>query len=738
LLLLVGAWGNSFTVYDFASRSLTLRSTEEWFGQLSDDGQRVAVLDEHRGYGVRAFLNPIAIRRLRTPAGLIGHVNAAAWHPSGDWLVTGHSGGWSLWDPRRNELVVMRRTGACQSVQFHPSGRSFLTGGADGPVCWSFNVIDGRPDIDDGRRLLPRESGTNERAALSPDGTRFAAVGEAGAFIGDLAGREPPSPLQGGVSNCYVAYSPDGQWIYTGTHNGTKVNIHSAATDLLITNLAAGTGAAVFLTHREELLTMGPSEFTFWQLGTWQRLRGLPIQDATTCDDVAGFWTDGSFMLVNGRDGMLRLWDSQANREIACLRISDGSAAWNSVFDPSGQFMVGTGSNPFFHMWDFPGLRRELAHLGLDWPDGQPANGFVPQIAQWKKDLIAERVNATISSHDAWLPIWVALVGMLLAILFGLYMLAYQRRLFLAYADLDTLAGRQAGVLQEAQAALLHREKMQALGTMAAGVAHDFNNLLSVIRLSSELIEEQTAADRTTKENFQAIQQAVQRGRTIVNSMLGYARDDGQARPFASGVLISNVVALLHRPFLSALVLEIDIDPAAPEVLGRGGRVEQMLLNLVVNAAEAMEGRGTLRLGAREKGLPNDCVLEPAPAASYVELSVADTGPGILPEVLPRIFEPFFTTKNKGAQSGTGLGLSMLYTMAKEDGIGVAVNSEPGKGATFRLFLPVAIAVRTADPALSDPGSTDRGQQAAVVSRAAEASSGATRPLSQRANDGQA
>jgi two-component system cell cycle sensor histidine kinase/response regulator CckA len=238
---------------------------------------------------------------------------------------------------------------------------------------------------------------------------------------------------------------------------------------------------------------------------------------------------------------------------------------------------------------------------------------------------------------------------------------------------------------------------------MAAGVAHDFNNLLSVIRLASELIEEQTPSAGAARENFDAIEQAVQRGRGIVNSMLGYARDDGQVSAFAPGALISDAVALLSKPFLSGLVLQMEVDPAAPEVIGRRGRIEQMLLNLVVNAAEAMGGRGALRLRARRVEEASGCVLSPRAAGSYVELSVADSGPGIAPDVLPRIFEPFFTTKNKGAQHGTGLGLSMLYTMAKEDGVGVAVASEVGRGTTFRLVLPVEPAPAAAAPGRDSP-----------------------------------
>lgn len=690
-LVLVGGWGNTFAVWDLASRKLALRSGEGALVQLSADGQFVALCDEYRGYGVRRFLSPVGVRRLRVPANPFSQCLSVAWHPTGDHLVIGSHTGWSLWDARRGELLLTRDGGAVQSIQFLRSGQGFLTGGTAGPTFWPLHLDSEIPRVDEPVHLLPEKRGANERAALSPDNKSFAAVGSGGALLGRLDQTEPPRSLPGGVGDCYVAYSPDGRWIYTGAHNGGTVRIHSALTGLVVTNLAVGTGVAWFVPGGQELVTIGPGELSFWEIGSWQCVRRLPIRNANDCQGFGGFWPDGSCALANGQDGMLRLWDVKLAREIACLRLVEGSALWSGEFDSTGQFMAATSSHSFLRVWDFPALRRELGRLGLDWPSGPSDHHFTSDLTTTRESIspppLAEVPSVT--NHAARPVLWLIFGGMALAIAFGVAMLAYQRNLFLAYSELDVIAAQQVRELQTTQTALLHREKMQALGTMAAGIAHDFNNLLSVIRLSNELIEEQVQPEGMMRENFQSIQQAVQRGRGIVNSMLGYAREDGIPHRVAPGTFISDAVAMLGKTFLSGLVLQIEVDPATPPVLARKGRVEQMLLNLIVNAAEAMNGRGTLRLTVREVREPGPCVLPAGAAGPQVELGVTDSGPGIAPEVLARIFDPFVTTKTKGAHAGTGLGLSMLYTMAREDGIGVAVTSAPGQGATFRLLLPV-------------------------------------------------
>ena len=263
-----------------------------------------------------------------------------------------------------------------------------------------------------------------------------------------------------------------------------------------------------------------------------------------------------------------------------------------------------------------------------------------------------------------------------------------------AYVQADALAVEQQRKLQAAQEELQHSQKMRALGTLAAGIAHDFNNLLSVIRLSNQLASEQTKASGAAKENMDAVESAVAQGETIVQSMLGYSRAAAELEnEYCVAAAVSETVAMLGKKFLSGIVLQLEVQPNIPLVRGVRGRLEQMLLNLVVNASDAMNGKGTLRLSARVVGGAQDCILKPNAAHSYVVVSVGDSGPGIPGDILPRVFEPFFTTKNAGARPGTGLGLSTVYTMAQQDGLGLAVETSSA-GTAFRIFVPIPDSVR--------------------------------------------
>jgi signal transduction histidine kinase len=174
--------------------------------------------------------------------------------------------------------------------------------------------------------------------------------------------------------------------------------------------------------------------------------------------------------------------------------------------------------------------------------------------------------------------------------------------------------------------------------------------------------------------------------------MLGYSRAAAELdNEYSVAAVVSETVAMLGKKFLAGIVLKLEIQPDLPPVRGARGRLEQMLLNLVVNAAEAMKSQGTLRLAARLTSSAADCVLKPRFAPAYIELLVSDSGPGIPSEILPRIFEPFFTTKNAGATPGTGLGLSTVYTMAEQDGLGLGIATAQGKGTTFRITIPVGV-----------------------------------------------
>jgi serine/threonine protein kinase/WD40 repeat protein len=369
--LLVGGWGNLFAIFDFATRKANLWSHQLWFGQLSEDGQRVALFDEGRGYGVRRFINPTGISRLPVPGELLGEVYAAAWHPArGGWLALAHYGGWSVWNGERGELIATHQMGYCRSLQFARDGSGFLTGGADGPVFWPWRGDKLKPQIGQPRRLLPANSGANERAALSPDGKIFAAVGTNGTFIGSTT-EDSPCVVLHDVPADSVEFSPDGRWLKLGSHHDTAVHIRSPIDGSLVTNLPTGSSHALFVPGSNQLLAMGPGGISVWQLGTWQKLRELPAQGDNSYD-VVDFGPNASWAFANAKDLLLHVWDLNANREIASLRLPESSAAWSCIFDPSHHFVAATGSHPFLWLWDLGSLRRELNILSLDWPDKPP------------------------------------------------------------------------------------------------------------------------------------------------------------------------------------------------------------------------------------------------------------------------------------------------------------------------------------------------------------------------------
>jgi len=329
-------------------------------------------------------------------------------------------------------------------------------------------------------------------------------------------------------------------------------------------------------------------------------------------------------------------------------------------------------------LWDLRRLHQRLAEVNLDW-------GSVPMIAS----LASSAAAAAPSSLTSFIAL--TFVGVALAVGAALFALQRQRYLLRGYLHVDALAAQRLRELETAQTEIIHAQKMKALGTLAAGIAHDFNNLLSVIRMSNQLTGETTKGNTEIEENVAEVEQAVQQGKKLVRSMLGYSREDADGQgPFALPELVEDTVALLSKQFLSGLVLTLELDHETPLIPGSRSRLEQSLLNLIVNASEAMDGKGSLQIVVRPTSrMDKTPVLRPRPAARYVELLVADSGPGIASDVQPRIFEPFFTTKNRGTTRGTGLGLSMVYTMAEQDGLGISVDSKPDEGARFRIVIPV-------------------------------------------------
>jgi signal transduction histidine kinase len=285
----------------------------------------------------------------------------------------------------------------------------------------------------------------------------------------------------------------------------------------------------------------------------------------------------------------------------------------------------------------------------------------------------------------------VLVVALAVAMVLAIVALNRHHKLQLSYADVERQVAERTRELELAQRELMHSQKMNALGTLAAGIAHDFNNILSIVRGSAQIIAENTSNPQKILTRVDRIKTVVEQGASIVTAMLGFSgASDKEPHPCDLNEVVADTVQLLGDRFLHEV--KVSFDPAAnlPEMVSIKNLIQQVLLNLIFNAAEAMTGTKQVRLFTRQLDrLPEGLALAPAPASAYVSVSVCDTGCGIAPEVLPRIFEPFFTTKALSTKRGTGLGLSMAYELAKKLGGGMAVESVVGKGSTFTLILPV-------------------------------------------------
>ena len=263
-------------------------------------------------------------------------------------------------------------------------------------------------------------------------------------------------------------------------------------------------------------------------------------------------------------------------------------------------------------------------------------------------------------------------------------------RLIRSYAEVERIVALRTEELERANQELLQSQKMKALGTLAAGIAHDFNNILSIIKGSAQIIESNLDDKQKIRTRVSRIQAVVEQGSSIVKSILGLSRvKDADLVKTDLNAVVQDAIRLLGDKFLHEATVLFRPTTDLPPVLVARELIQQMLLNLVLNAADAMDGRGQIVISTGELyHLPSDLALAPARAVSHLYLSVQDNGCGIPADILPRIFEPFFTTKALSARRGTGLGLSIVYELARQIGYGLEVRSAPGKGSTFRIILP--------------------------------------------------
>ncbi len=313
-------------------------------------------------------------------------------------------------------------------------------------------------------------------------------------------------------------------------------------------------------------------------------------------------------------------------------------------------------------------------------------------------------------------------------------------------ATLRDAAGQPGGALlrftdvttrRGLEAQLAHSQKLQAVGQLAGGIAHDFNNLLTAILGGADAILERRALDDDSREDALQIRAGAGRGAALVRQLLAFGRQQNlQPEVVRVNVAIGDLAALLRRLLGSQIRLELTLEAVDLRVRADPSQLDQVLINLAVNARDAMVDGGTLTLRSGTMTLyrPLTRGVETIPPGRYVMIEVHDTGSGIPEDVLPRIFDPFFSTKRD--RGGSGLGLSTVHGIVRQSDGFTAVESLPGQGTRMRVYLPRcdsddAVAIpplpasalpikAAADGAPSRPGTVLLVEDEALVRRLAE------------------
>jgi PAS domain S-box-containing protein len=251
-------------------------------------------------------------------------------------------------------------------------------------------------------------------------------------------------------------------------------------------------------------------------------------------------------------------------------------------------------------------------------------------------------------------------------------------------------AVRDISAVRRLEQEIAHRQRLEAIGKLAAGVAHDFNNLLSVILAASEFLIGELAVGDPRRAEVQAIQDAAQRGAALVRQLLLFARKQPhQVQTVAADELVRGMEAFLRRLAGAAASVSVELNAPGCHISVDPLQVEQIVANVAVNAVDAMPVEGNLEVRSEEVQLDQHtaCRLRPIRPGRYFKLTIRDSGHGMSEEVLRRAFEPFFTTKPAG--KGTGLGLATAYNLVKENNGFIWLASELGKGTTVTLYFPV-------------------------------------------------
>jgi PAS domain S-box-containing protein len=282
--------------------------------------------------------------------------------------------------------------------------------------------------------------------------------------------------------------------------------------------------------------------------------------------------------------------------------------------------------------------------------------------------------------------------------------------------EAERLELERTRALNEARDSLRHAQKLEAVGKLTGGVAHDFNNVLQIISGNIQLLQFLLSGNEEVEKRLQNMLGAVDRGSKLSSQLLAFAR----RQPLQPAVVnlytvMRNMDDLLHRALGASIQLQVKVCDGLWNTFVDPSQLENVILNLVINARDAMPDGGTLLIELENTELKNKFSNLPQEvvAGDYVLLCISDTGTGMSPEVLEQVFEPFFTTKPAG--EGTGLGLSMAYGFVKQSGGHIQIESEPGKGTIIRIYLPRSLQEAKPRPALKTEQATGGHETVLVV-----------------------
>ena len=263
---------------------------------------------------------------------------------------------------------------------------------------------------------------------------------------------------------------------------------------------------------------------------------------------------------------------------------------------------------------------------------------------------------------------------------------------------------------ERAQIALVQTQKMEALGHLTSGISHDFNNLLSIIQGNADLVE-LLASEERIKRMANSIRKAAQQGAKLTGQLLAFSRGQPlDLKAFDLNKALEGVKELLTASLGSAIQIYLDFEPGISLVKADLNQIELAVLNLAINAKDAMRGAGTVTIKTETRSASADSQS----GCDYAVISVLDTGEGINPEIIAKVFDPFFTTKPLG--KGTGLGLSQVYGIAQQSGGTAKIKSQVGVGTTVEIWLPFAESQKNDEPApRGDASAVADGKRARIL-----------------------